>query len=1397
MATFNGTTGNDNLIGALTDDILSGLAGNDTLSGSNGNDSLDGGSGADAMTGGSGNDTYVVDDIGDIVSEGSFALTEIDTVKASISYTLGSNVENLTLTNGVVNTNGTGNSLANTITGDGKDNILDGKAGADKMNGGLGNDTYYVDNAGDLVTENAASGTDLVNSLVTYTLTTNVEKLVLTGTLAINGTGNASDNTIDGNAGNNSLSGGLGNDTMSGGLGNDTLDGGFGNDVLAGGDGNDVYVVDNALDSVSDTAGTADLVNTSVSYTLATGNGIENLTITGSGIVNATGNATNNTITGNDVANIIDGGIGADAMFGKAGNDTYKVDNILDVITESTLTTDIDSVESTVSYTLALNVENLTLKAGAGNISATGNAGKNSLIGNSGNNTLDGGLGADAMAGGDGNDFYKVDNALDIITETSTVIGQIDSVESSVSYTLTAYLENLTLSVGGIGVGNSSDNTITTTSASAVTLSGGAGNDAVTGNAGNDNLDGGLGDDTLSGAAGNDTLSGAAGNDSLDGGDGNDALDGIDGNDTLKGGATGNDTLKGGLGNDSLDGGVGNDSLDGGFGNDTLVGGTGNDIYVVDAATDVITEAAGDSNDIVQSIVSYTLLDAVKVETLTLTGALAVNATGNIEANTLNGNTAANVLDGKAGADTMIGGLGNDTYKVDNILDVITEGAIATEIDSVISSVSYTLATNVENLSLDTLAGAINATGNASKNILTGNSSANTLDGLAGADTMIGGQGVDTYKVDNAGDIVTETFASTLTTELDTVQSTVSYTLSTNVENLTILTGFAVDGTGNTLNNVITGSDLNNKLFGGTGNDTLIGLLGDDSLDGGTGSDILIGGGGNDAYVVDSSADLITEAVGGGTMDAVSSSVTYTLSSNVEKLTLTGSGAVNASAGADNNILLGNSAANVLNGGAGADTMTGFAGNDTYVVDNLLDSIVETSTLASEIDTVQSSITYTLASTATLNLIENLTLDSLAGAISGTGNELRNVLTGNGSVNTLDGKDGADTMIGGQGADIYKVNNAGDIVTETFASTLAAEMDTVQSTVSYTLTANIENLTVTLASGSGIGVGNTSNNVMSGFSLAGDSLFGLAGNDTLNGSAANDSLDGGAGNDVMVGGLGNDTYFVDSVADVVTEASALATEVDTVKSSVTHTLGTNVENLVLTGFALVNGTGNALNNDLTGNSLDNVLDGGIGNDTLTGGAGTDILIGGLGNDTYRVDSSFDSISETSTLAGEIDIVESSADYVLLDNIEKITLVATAGNISATGNNLANTMVGNASDNYLQGQSGNDTLTGGLGSDRFVFADALTNGVDSILDFAAGVDKLLIVSANFSPELLATGLTAAQLVIGAAPVGAVSQFIYNAGALSFDLDGSGSTHGAIQIATLTGNPTLTISDFIIQ
>ena len=237
-------------------------------------------------------------------------------------------------------------------------------------------------------------------------------------------------------------------------------------------------------------------------------------------------------------------------------------------------------------------------------------------------------------------------------------------------------------------------------------------------------------------------------------------LNGTSGVDTLNGGA-GNDTLSGLAGNDTLNGGAGNDTLNGGTGNDTMVGGTGDDTYVVDSASDVVTEAANEGTDLVQSSVTYTL--AANVENLTLTGTTAINGTGNALNNVLTGNSAVNTLtggagndtlNGGAGNDTMVGGTGDDTYVVDSASDVVTEAANE-GVDTVNSSVTLTLGNNVENLVL-TGTSAINGTGNTLNNTLTGNSGANTLSGGTGADTLIGGAGNDTYVVDNTADVVTE-----------------------------------------------------------------------------------------------------------------------------------------------------------------------------------------------------------------------------------------------------------------------------------------------------------------------------------------------------------------------------------------------------------------------------------------------------------------------------------------------------------------------------------------------------------------------------------------------------------------------------------------------------------------
>lgn len=272
MATFTGTYVNEtitpakisdtvtsNSFGTLpgdADDSLYGYGGNDYLDGGAGNDYLNGGTGSDAMYGGTGDDTYVVDTVLDVVSEAAGAGTDL--VYSYVNYTLGINVENLSLSGAA--TSGTGNTLNNIIKGNSLANTLDGQNGNDTLYGYDGNDSLI------------------------------------------------------GGSGYNSLYGGNGNDTLDGGLHNDLLDGGPGNDSMSGGVGNDTYVVDALLDVVSEAGGAGtDRVNAYINYTL--GDNVENLFLYGTAAT-GTGNTLNNVIIGTSSANSLSGLAGNDTLTG-------------------------------------------------------------------------------------------------------------------------------------------------------------------------------------------------------------------------------------------------------------------------------------------------------------------------------------------------------------------------------------------------------------------------------------------------------------------------------------------------------------------------------------------------------------------------------------------------------------------------------------------------------------------------------------------------------------------------------------------------------------------------------------------------------------------------------------------------------------------------------------------------------------------------------------------------------------------------------------------------------------------------------------------------------------------------------------------------------------------------
>ncbi|MCC7425491.1 MAG: hypothetical protein IT557_01170 [Alphaproteobacteria bacterium] len=670
--------------------------------------------------------------------------------------------------------------------------------------------------------------------------------------------------------------------------------------------------------------------------------------------------------------------------------------------------------------------------------------------------------------------------------------------------------------------------------------------------------------------------------------------------------------------------------------------------------------------------------------------------TGN---DTLQGGLGNDLLDGGTGSDVMTGGEGDDSYSVDDLLDSIVEAAAA-GIDTVLASVSFGLAANVEHLTLTGIA-AIDGFGNALGNLINGNGGDNILDGAGGDDTLNGFGGNDTIVAGEGND--------------------------------------GVDGGA--------GDDI---IDGGAGDDALGGGDGSDLLDGGAGADAMDGGAGDDIYIVDDPADVVSEAPGGGE-DLVVAAIGFVLGAEVENLILSGAADIDGSGNALANTIIGNDGANILagaggddvligggggdqlsggdgadaldggagadllDGGAGADTMAGGADDDTYRVDDAGDTVAEAA--GEGTDLVEATISHALAPD-----VENLSLLGAAD-IDGTGNELGNIIIGNAGANTLAGGDGDDTLQGGDGADIVDGGAGADTLeggagddtyiidgADSITEAPGAGTDLVLSVLDHTLLDNVENLILLgpdPANGTGNALGNTitgnaARNVISG--LAGDDVIdGGDGDDTLAGNEGDDTIAGGAGNDRIGGQDGDDVLDGGAGADILDYTSAgagVTVSLAIAAAQATGGAGTDT----LSGFEHLYGS--AFGDGLTGDAGSNVLVGFNGNDTLDGGAGADSMSGGLGDDTFFVDHLAD--SATDLAAGGTDIVFAQVSHVLSANIENLTLTG-PGELDGTGNALANIIIGTDARNQLFGNAGADQLSGGLG--------------DDVLDGGSGADSL--------------------------------------------------------------------------
>ena len=365
---------------------------------------------------------------------------------------------------------------------------------------------------------------------------------------------------------------------------------------------------------------------------------------------------------------------------------------------------------------------------------------------------------------------------------------------------------------------------------------------------------------------------------------------------------------------------------------------------------------------------------------------------------------------------------------------------------------------------------------------------------------------------------------------------------------------------------------------------------------------------------------------------------------------------------------------------------------------------------------------------------------------------------------------------------------------------------------SYTLGSG-ETSIAYVGSGTFTAVGNNLGNTLTAGN-GGSSLTGGTGDDTLFGGSGKDWLDGGGGADVLIGGACDDTYVAGGYRTSVVEQSGGG--VDTVRTPLgVYALPDGVENLTFTGTGMFQAMGNALDNVITGGTGPNRLSGDAGNDTLIGGAdgdildggsGADIMTGGAGNDVYLVDSPGDRVIEQAK--GGIDTVYSSIDYELPDNVENLTLLP--GATIGTGNALDNVIIANAGNDTLSGGDGNDTLIagsgrdtliGGAGADRFVFRVGTLNAdparTSTIADFSradgdkidlAGMDSLLSGKGNGAftfTGAAAFGGRAGELRMDTS---GTYQVVHG------DLDGDGVADFTLNVSSSSG--ALIASDFIL-
>jgi len=1205
--------------------------------------------------------------------------------------------------------------------------------------------------------------------------------------------------TIVGTTGSDRLYGVAGSDTLSGGDGMDHLDGGAGNDVLDGGAGNDTlsnastanagidsynggagvdYLTFNRSDSLGLTIN-LDEMATDAGQTLADGTIVRN--IEGISFGGGTGNDTLIVTGFTSSGSWFGGGNGVDTVFADFG--AWSTDVLLQAPGEF-------QTGGFMGYTLS-SVERYDITTGSGADFLSGGSGADDFSSGANTDSVYGQGGDDVIDGGDGNDTLSGGFSDAFIANTGD-----DIVRGGAGNDLIR---------GGDGAnelyGDDGDDTIFGSLLDAI--DGGAGTDSLHLDASNATsainatidassflltglsapltsierllgLRTGTGDDSISIAG---LLSGQI---AFNGGDGVDhfigdfssATEGVTLNSfyitafnttlqlslsnfeafTLTGGS-GDDNLSGGAYDDVLSGGDGNDRFYLTQGTDVLIGGSGKDDFdgvgagaVADGGADidrVRLDASAAVASVVFDMAVYGTETGATFNGATLRNFETFIATGGSADDTFNfnrvvgegfaigggGSDRANFELGSMSADlyfaNSIVGAGNDRVTLDGVEVVwVNSGSgndfvVATQFrvlfygnagDDNVTTGSFNDTLEGGNgwdymqagAGSDTLRGGEGNDGLYGENgidLLEGGVGNDILDGGAGADTMYGGDGNDDLVSTGVGADFMDGGAGHDRAFIDRLTSNASFTLRTSelLSSVTLADGTFLQG--------FEGF----SFYGGAGNDV---LYIDTML---SGHNQFMGGDGFDSLVADfsSSAGPIRLNINAITAGPIVNGLhELTLGVFVDQFSVVGTafddmlhgwiGNDILSGGSGNDNMFGGEGADTLNGGdgedtingsLGIDTMSGGAGDDVFVVWNVGDIVIEAA--GEGVDGVQSWVSYTLSAN-----VETLDLEG-SGPLDGWGNDLGNQIYGTTGVNTLYGGAGDDSIWSFHGNDrLYGGDGA----------------DTLE--------------------------GGVDNDVLDGGN-DNDALYGDVGTDQLFGRAGADLLDGSIGADTMYGGAGDDTYFVDDVGDVVGESASAGN--DTIHASLTWALGQYVENLTLTGFVAINGSGNILANTLTGNDVENVLSGLAGADTLHGGGAGDTLNGGNGNDVLNGDAGADVLdggNDIDTLNGG-----EGAD-TLYGRAAGDTLNGDAGSDALYGGDGDDVANGGADDDLLDGGNNNDTLSGGEGGDQLYGRqnnDAL-NG-DAGADTLYGGDGDDVLNGGSDDDLLDGGNGIDQLVGG--------------------------------------------------